>query len=108
MSRSGSRMIMTGLALFASVGGCSATQMVENRHAKRALPSAPVVEPVSKANAELPHDRAAQVCMVAGAEYEKKGFDEEAIEQFEKARTLDRKQAPRATRRLAVLYDRKG
>jgi Tfp pilus assembly protein PilF len=56
---------------------------------------------------ELPPNQTAELCLAAAAELEKRGFESEAIAQYEKAREHDpnRKQV---AYRLAVLYDRRG
>jgi Tfp pilus assembly protein PilF len=57
---------------------------------------------------ELPAREAARACLVTAPNYEIEGRVEDAIQLFERARTLDASVAAAATRRLAALYDKAG
>lgn len=59
----------------------------------------------TKANIELPNDKAAMACVATAEAMEKNGHEAEAIQQYELARKYD-SSMPRISRRLAVLYDR--
>ena len=61
----------------------------------------------AKVAAELPPAAAAQACLRTAEELEKKGFDEDAIGHYERARHLDPK-LPDISPRLAALYARCG
>jgi Flp pilus assembly protein TadD len=58
------------------------------------------------AGEELPAKAAATLCLTMAESLEREGKDADAILYYERARELDRSQAERAGRRLAVLYDK--
>jgi len=66
----------------------------------------------TSANAGNPQDlsvnESAKVCFATAEALEQGGKDAEAIALYDKARTLDNRLAAKATRRLAVLFDRNG
>ncbi len=59
-------------------------------------------------SAELPPKEAAVACATAGAGFDKGNMVDDAIAQYEKARRLDPEGQKPLSRRLAVLYDKKG
>ena len=60
----------------------------------------------SASSAELPTAKAVQACLAVAQNLERASNDAEAIDQYEKILRLDPGN-PKATRRLAVLYDRR-
>src|SRR5205085_2746186 len=95
---------LVALSAAFSAAGCGTTRNHELGLAATPVPTIEAGAPPSK---ELPPDRAALLCLTVGAELEKNGYEVEAIEQYEKARSLE----PRSTaaaHRLAVLHDRRG
>jgi Flp pilus assembly protein TadD len=67
------------------------------------LPSTPTVAPAS---GDLTRDQALKTCLTYAESLDKNGSDEAAVEQYEKVLRLS-PDHPIATRRLAVLYDRR-
>ena len=90
--------LLPGAAL---LSGCAATG---NHEAMS--PSSPAA--VAERAHELPPGKTFELCLAAAQELDKKGFDNEAIPQYEKARDLAPQRAAFVARRLAVLYDRQG
>lgn len=56
---------------------------------------------------ELPPDQVAELCWAAGEELQKRGYEREAIVQYEKVRQIE-PDRPGLAWRLAVLHDRQG
>jgi Flp pilus assembly protein TadD len=67
------------------------------------LPSTPTLAP---ANGDLSRDKTIETCLTFAQSLDKNGSDEAAMEQYEKVLRLS-PDHPIATRRLAVLYDRR-
>src|SRR4051812_40063097 len=104
MTRQRIRGGLAGLIVVAPVIGCATTRPDSTG---QAFAPAPEMTTEVPHNEDLPPKRAAKVCLAAGAELAKKGYPQDAIPQYEKARQLD-PQSAGVARRLAVLYDLQG
>jgi len=92
------------LTIVLATAGCGTTH---NRQSEPSLRPSPSSKTASQPSKDLPPEKAAQVCFTVATELARKGYETEAIEQYEKAGKLDPRNAEVA-HRLAVLFDRQG
>src|SRR5262245_43491069 len=93
--------LLAGLALLGMQAGCMSWM-------GKGPPGGPVATGDAAASSrELPPDETARVCLTTAEMLFKAGQDKEAIALYERARSVDPRQA-QVCRRLAVLYERQG
>lgn len=111
MVLSRSLFVAGSLGLLVAGGGCLHTPLGELKLPKSLAgdgpdPTTPVAPP--RADADLTPKQAATLALTMAEQLEKAGKDGDAVAYYEKARTADPAAAAKASRRLAVLYDRAG
>jgi Tfp pilus assembly protein PilF len=97
------------LAMLLLVGnGCLTSKFGDLKLPKSMKSVEKPAEPATVSEAELTGKPAATLAITMAEELEKAGKDGDAIAYYEKARAADPAASAKATRRLAVLYDRAG